>query len=459
MKRFTIGVFACLFAMTTLAQNVVVEEVWNHSKRSAGSIDPITEVWMDGDAPSWMGGTTERGMTQFDGKIYIPSRKSGLQILVLDAQTGLLTNTITLPAEVAGGVYAINSIDVTDGGDLILGNLATNTQAVETGTENPVGHFKAYQIKLNATGDNYESVTEIIKWENYGDETYPGFRLGDAISFYGEIAAGSNGYLLAAGASSPYVLRWDVTAGVVATDPVIIKLATSFPAPAEGTDVNLATAPHTFPITSTLFMVCGNNLMPAIYNMEGEMITTFNGETMPLQGNGNGAAHFQLKGRDFVVANTTVWNKDPKNAFELFEVPGADFAAADSIAMLPVDGLGAATNTSFMYPVAVDAMAEMVYVYVMAPNNGIACYKVTIGTGTAINKNKADEVSFYPNPATEVVHFTKEMASVKLYDMSGKFVKEVNGVTQVNVSSLRGYYVILATDQQGNSLKKVLLVK
>ena len=459
MKRFTIGVFAFLFAMTSFAQNVEVEEVWNQSARANGAVDPITEEWMDGAVPDWMGNLTERGMTQFDGKVYIPSRNEGNKILVLDGQTGLLTNTIVLPAEVTGGTFAINSISVTTSGDLILGNLATNTQAVEEGTENPIGHFKVYQIKLNATGDNYESITEIIKWENVGDEAYPAFRLGDAISFFGDISEGANGYLLAAGANTAFVLKWDVTGGVVATDPVIIKLATSFPAPAEGTDVNLQTAPHTFPINASLFMVCGKDLMPAIYNMDGEMITTFNGEVMPLQGNGNGAVHFQLNSRDFLVTNSTVWNKDPMNAFELFEVPGADFAAADSIAMLPADGLGAASNASFVYPVSVDVMADMVYVYVMAPNNGIACYKVSIGTGTAIGENAADEVVIYPNPATEVLNFSQEMASVKVYDMSGKFVKEFTGVTQVNVSDLRGYYVIVATDIQGNTLKTKVLVK
>ncbi len=462
MKKFTTFLMATLFALASFAQNVEVVELWNHSARSAGELDPEFGEWEDGLAPDWMGGTTERGMTQFDGKVYIPSRNDGKKILVLDAQTGVLTNTINLPETVSGGTYPINSITVTMSGDLILGNLAGNTKAVAEGTTDPIGHFKVYRIELNATGTGYDNVTQIINWHNYGDDTYPQFRLGDNISFYGDIAAGANGYLLAAAASSPYVLRFDVTAGVVAENPVIIKLIESVPPTAEGADVNMGTSPYTFPVDENFFIVDGKDYYPSIYNMNGELVSGMTGETTMRQGNGNGAALFQFKDRDFLIANTTVWDTDPKNAFELFEVPSAVFSDAISIAVLPEDGLGIGAvinNTSFTYPVAVDVLPDEVLVYLMAPNSGIAAYKITIGTGTSVGETVADEVGFFPNPASDVVNFTNEMASVKVYDMSGKFVREFKNVIQINVSDLRGTYVIHAIDKQGNAIKKVLIVK
>ncbi len=457
MKRFTTFLMATLFAFASLAQNVEVEELWNDSRRSNGTFNPVTEEWEDGDAPDWMGSYTERGMTQFDGKIYIPSTNEGKKILVLDALTGSLTNTINLPEEVAGGARVINSIGVTESGDLILANLAGNTKS-----EDPAANFKVYRVVLNAPGTDYESVTEIINWGNLSEEgdPYPTFRVGDQISFYGDISTGANGYLLAAVAGTPYVLRFDVTAGVVASEPVTITLANSVPAPAEGADVNLGISPYTSPISDTHFIADGKDLRPSIYDMSGEMVSGMTGETTVKQGGGNGAALFQLEGREFLIANTTIWNMDPKNAFELFEVPGNNFAEATSIGVLPEEGLGYLnSNTTFTYPVAVDVLPNEVLLYLMANGSGIAAYKITIGTGTSVSENVADQVGFFPNPASDVVNFTNEMASVKVYDMSGKFVREFKNVIQINVSDLRGTYVIHATDRLGNAIKKVLIVK
>ncbi|MDN5290390.1 MAG: hypothetical protein PWQ06_629 [Anaerophaga sp.] len=469
MKRFTTLMMVLFFFTAAFAQtDVVVEELWNDSKYANGSEDPIFG-YVDGDAPSWMGNLTERGMTQIDDKIYIPSRNGGNLIVVLDALTGGQLATITLPSDpVSGGTYAINSIARTESGNLLVGNLATNTQAVEDPAADPVvptGHFKVYHIELDATGTGYSSISTVVNWHNYGDPVYPAFRLGDGIAFYGDVASGSNGYLIVAAANSDFVLRWDVTDGTFATDPTIFQLADSNPSPAPGEPVNLSTAPQCFPVSDNLVIIDGKDLFPAVYDMSGQMIATFSGEVAPLQGNGNGVAYFTLEGRSFVVASSTIWTGypagAPENAFELFELVNDSWEQADSIAMLPAEGLSSsgASNASFVYPVAVDVVGTEAYVYVMAPNAGIAGFKVTLAEGTAIGDKPMSDISLYPNPATEVIHFSEEMVSVKVYDMTGKLVKEVLNTNRLEVSELKGIYLINAVDNKGNILRNKVVIQ
>lgn len=470
MKRFTTLMMVLFFFTAAFAQtDVVVEELWNDSKYANGAEDPILGEWQDGDTPSWMGNLTERGMTQIDDKVYVPSRNGGNFIVVLDALTGSQLGTITLPADpVSGGVYAINSIAKTESGNLLIGNLATNTQAVEDPEADPVvptGHFKVYHIELDATGSDYSNITTVVSWHNYGDTEYPAFRLGDGIAFYGDVNSGSNGYLIVAAASSDFVLRWDVTDGTFATDPTIFQLADSNPSPEAGASVNLGTAPQCFPVSDNLVIIDGKDLLPAVYDMSGQMIAALSGGDVPLQSNGNGVAHFTLEGRSFVVASSTIWvgypADAPENAFQLFELVNDSWAEADSIAMLPAEGLSSSGvgNSSFVYPVAVDVVGSEAYVYVMAPNSGVAAFKVTIDETTAIGDKPVSDISVYPNPATEWINFSEEMASVRVYDMAGKFVKEVENTNKVNVSELKGIYLLNALDQKGNVLRKKVVIQ
>lgn len=468
MKRFTTFLVSLLFTFAAFAQtDVVVEESWNHSLRSTGSLNDITGEWQDGTYPDWMGdawGGTERGMAHVDGKLYIPSRADGAQkITIIDTYDGSLLGAIDLPADpVSGGLYTLNNISVTASGDLILGNLAETKNTDET-TGEPSSPFKAYHIVLDATGLAAESITNVIDWNNVdAGEEAPNYRVGDGIAFYGDIAGGANGYLICPVASSDVVLRWDVTDGVFAADPVMFQIQSTNPAPTDGI-VNLGTAPQAYAVGPNLVIIDGGNLFPAAYDMNGQMITTF-GDVGLTQPNGNGVFHFMLEGRSFIVANSTVWTghgEDPENAWELFELVNDDFAQAVSHGFLPAEGLSTsdASNANFNYPIAVDVVNDVAHVYVMAAKVGIAGFMVTIDETTAINENPADAITTYPNPATDVVNFSERMASVKVYEMSGKFVREVTNTSQVNVSDLRGLYLINAVDTKGNTLRKTVVVK
>jgi len=471
MKRFTTLLMSMLFAFATFAQtDVVIEELWNDSKYSNGSMNDVTEVWEDGDYPAWMGdawGGTERGMAHIDGKLYIPSRADGEQkITVIDAIDGSVFATIEVPADpVFMGTYPLNNISATASGDLILGNLSTGTKNVNDETGDPSDPFKAYHIVLNATGDGIESITPVVNWNNAdAGEEAPNYRVGDGLDFYGDVADGESGYLISPVANTDFVLRWDVTDGVFAEDPVVFQVQATNPAPEEGSPLSLGTAPQVFGISADLVIIDGGNLFPAVYDMDGNMVATFGDEVAPTQPNGNGVHHFMLEDRSFLIAQSTVWTghgDDPENAWELFELVNNEWNEIVSHGFMPAEGLSTsdASNANFNYPISVDVVGDEAFVYLMAAKVGIAGFKVTIDDATGIPQTNASAVTVYPNPATDVVNFSEEMASVKIYEMSGKFVREVTNTSQINVSELHGLFLINAVDMQGNAVRKTIMVK
>ncbi len=71
-----------------------------------------------------------------------------------------------------------------------------------------------------------------------------------------------------------------------------------------------------------------------------------------------------------------------------------------------------------------------------------------------------EKVVFYPNPATTVVNFVEQVASVKIYNISGKLVKAAQDVETLSIDELiNGLYVIELTTVEGKVSVQKLMVK
>ncbi|WP_430813933.1 T9SS type A sorting domain-containing protein [Carboxylicivirga sp. RSCT41] len=465
MKKLSTLFLMAFVALTISAQQATLTEVWHNSTRSTAT--DLGGTFLEGSAPSWMGSTTERGMVMANGKMYVASRNGDNNILVLDGATGNLLQTLALPADpVSGGVFAVNSIDATASGNLIIGNLAGNTQSTDEVSGDPNGHFKAYYVELNASKDGIVNVTNIVNWHNVGDTDNPGFRMGDGIAFYGDMEAGTTGYLVVAPAGTNYIVRWNFNEGA-ATTTDIFKVKD-----VDGTPVNFATAPQLEPVSNDLVIVDGNNMFPIAYDMSSadatalETVASFSGAVTPQTSNLNGVAYFEFKGRYFMVCVTNYWNDGivgvPINSFEAFEFTDGDWAQATSLGFLPADGLSATTatkNVSFAYPCAAEVLADKVMIGVLSANMGAAVYELTISEATAIGDTEESTVDMYPNPATDYLKFTAEMAEVQVYDLAGKLVKKAYSVKEISVADLGGIYLVKGIDAKGNGFNKKLIVK
>ncbi|SHE33528.1 Por secretion system C-terminal sorting domain-containing protein [Mariniphaga anaerophila] len=459
MRIFTLLLSFLLIGSVAFAQQLKVTSVWDISVN--GTADWSSGIPIGGEVPSWMGATTERGMAYFDGKLYILSRKvSPLEIVVLDAETGNVLSSKPIDAEVVtGGTYPANDIVITPSGKILVSSLA-------------IGHsspFKVYQLTDN--GEGYDA-TQLLEWystEVVDEVEQPAMRLGDSFAYFGDISEEEDGYIIVADATATLeqkVLKWNVQAGVVDPEPEVIVVSEVYPAPTtEGAVSKFGITPRIHPISNDLFWADGHSTMPALYNMQGELISTFTGEFKPLTSGISGVRFFSFKGKDFIIAPTTSHadlGYAPQAAFELFLIPEAGAEEADSIALFPERGLGANVNSSYAGPVHVDIQDDHVMMYIMSPNNGVAAFKLEeINTGFE-TINQATVNSIYPNPATDKVFVNvNKPTQIAVFNLAGsmvksKFIESRNDF--IDVSDLHpGMYFLKS--QGGNNFTHKLIVR
>jgi hypothetical protein len=384
MKKISIILISMLIGAMAFAQQPVVTPLWDHSV--AGTADWSTGIPIGGDVPEWMGNTTERGMAHHDGHLYIVSRRlTPHQLLVLDAETGNLVDSIQIDTTaVRGGTFSVNDIAITPSGKILLANLATNTHTQP---------FTVYVMENDGMG-NYD-VSTLLAWhsqDTINGEEQPFRRLGDGFAFFGDVGEGENGYILVgdanAAAVEPMVYRWNVQNGEVTdTVPEVIVLQEVFPAPQEGQAPKLGITPRLYPLDNDRFWADGHSTYPALYNMQGEMLSSFSGEFHPLMAGISGVVFFTFQGHDFILTPATN-HVPPAGAsagmFQLFRIPEAGAEEADSIAIFPERGLGANTNASYASPMAVDVQENRAVMFILSPNNGLAAFELTLQEDTVI---------------------------------------------------------------------------
>lgn len=252
-------------------------------------------------------------------------------------------------------------------------------------------------------------------------------RLGDGFAFFGDISEEDDGYIIVgdanAAAPEPLVFRWNVEAGVVNPEPEVIVLKSVYPAPTGTNVAKLGISPRIQPLNNDLFWADGHSTYPALYNMQGELLTTFSGPVKPVQSGISGVNFFSFKGLDFIFAPATNHAAPayaPKAAYELFLIPEAGAEEADSIALFPPKGLGANTNGSYAAPVAVDVQEDHVMLYMMGPYNGIAAYKLTIEE--EVSDTQEWNISDAAFNALGVMTTTKVVNGLTIYAAEGKNV-------------------------------------
>jgi hypothetical protein len=377
MRNFTLVFSFLLISVLAVAQQPVVTPVWDHSIN--GTADWSSGIPIGGEIPEWMGGTTERGMALHDGKLFILSRKVNPPVIVvLDAATGEHLYSAAIDTSVVkGGTLPVNDIAITPSGQILIANLSAGTHTAP---------FKVYL--LEAVGEESFNATVLLEWmsqDTIDGVGQPNHRLGDGFAFYGNVSETENGFIIVGDATSTVeqtVFKWNVEAGVVNEEPEKIVVTEVYPAPTtEGAIPKFGITPRIHPISEEMFWADGHSTMPALYSMDGEMLSTFTGEFKPRMAGISGVKFFSFSGHDFILAPTSnhvAPAGTPPAAFQLFMIPESGAEEADSIAIFPERGLGANTNSSYAAPMAVDVHEDTVMMYIMSPNNGIAAFRLTL---------------------------------------------------------------------------------
>ena len=88
-------------------------------------------------------------------------------------------------------------------------------------------------------------------------------------------------------------------------------------------------------------------------------------------------------------------------------------------------------------------------------------FAFTTSIATPVETDKATEFAIYPNPAKDILQVKGlDVASVKIYSLTGQMLKEVQNSAVVNVSDMEtGIYLIDVKDQDDISYKELIVIE
>lgn len=88
-------------------------------------------------------------------------------------------------------------------------------------------------------------------------------------------------------------------------------------------------------------------------------------------------------------------------------------------------------------------------------------FAFTTASPTSVEENILPEVVLYPNPVSDVLQIIgMDVASVRIYSITGQMVKEVQNTVHVNVSDIpSGAYLISLTDRDHNKVTRLIVIR
>ena len=432
MKKIILSLFIGLtLHFNLLSQDTSFVEVWAFYGENA------PEWFTDGseveEGDNSFGGV-ERGIaySEYSGHLYVSSRHAedtdndGIldqgepHVYILDPLTGkapmigvsqLLTQGITSSDPDFGGGYPLNSVVTTPDGSIFASNMTLASGPDIVGDDNAVT-VKAFRVYRWSWEQDVPKM--IINYDEGG------YRIGDKFSVHGNWD--TEAAIYAAPGDADKVLRWTVSGGVVASEPEVIVLKGITNA---GTSITVADVPS----KEDWMYVSGKGFMPTLFTTEGENLTQVQISTADMPSSLLAGRIHEFGDRLFMA----MFSGD-QSAF-VFDITkhGENVTDADVIGYTPAFGVKF-DNAYGEGAVDMAVIEDSLHVFISAPSNGIACYKLrgmSASGPTSISRSFTDSyaVSVYPNPATTeaTVKYTlpvdaKGAVAVKIFDMNGKFV-------------------------------------
>jgi hypothetical protein len=448
MKKHLLFIFTLLLAVSVrlFAQDTAFVEVWAHYGENAPDWFTDGSEVEDG-SPAYAG--VERGIvySTYSGHVYVSSRHaedtdddgvldtSEPHVYILDPATGeapafgaskLLTSNITSADQYYGGGYSLNNVTATEDGSIFACNmtLASGSDIVSETGEVSVKAFRVYRWSWEQ-----DIPTCII---DYKEGSY---RLGDKFSVIGNWD--TEAYIYAAPSESNKLLRWKVTDGVVDAAPEIIILQDVAGA---GTSITVASVPE----KSDWIYVSGKGFLPTLFTTDGVNLSQVGLTSGIFPSSVIAGRTIEFGGSIYM----TMFSGDQSAFVVNLSKHGENVTDADVIGFTPTFG----TKFDNAYgegAVEFGVIDNQLHVFVCAPSNGIACYRINGIKANSIKQQKTEEFELmaFPNPANDYANISFTLpanasgaVAIKLFDMSGRLMgitaeHAEGGVQQVELNT------------------------
>ncbi len=313
----------------------ISEPVPDDEEPQEGTLE-LTLLWNksaeNGNMPSYIGtSNNNRSIVYYDNQLYIPVYQD-MYFHIVDASTGDLISTKSLGVE---SMYHSFNLCITDDGQLLSGN------------NNLTSNIKVYAVDRVNGGATQTYAGEYIGRSDYFDVYGSWSESGYIISY------GNDGEV----AYMPFV-NGRVQTGETKTMDLKLNIGTSISARALACD-------------ETSFYVNGGYSIPTKHSIAtGKLLESF-GDEQPVTGiDVSGMGIFTLRGSKYMLTPAS-----STGSFDLFNITNGLGDAKRVIE--PTASLGNNTNMAYTIDFAVDVEGNDAYIYVLAPNNGVAAYKLT----------------------------------------------------------------------------------
>lgn len=362
----------------------------------------ISSLWSKRKSElSYLTAEGQNAMGVYEGRLYIPNRETG-RFVVVDGTDG------SLIAEHDTGLSGrkMSGLAITDDGAMLLGG---------TGGDSDTLYIAQCDREQ---GDILQQFALPV----------PGLGEADYLAATGAFYSAEGGYLATAGNSGMAAII--PFANGTFGEPRVIP-GHGMTAPASQAVIRDASS----------FFITGQYCPRKLYNLNGEVIGEF-GEERPAT-DASSAVCFTLDGKEiFVSAENKV------GILKVFNITGGLAQATVIGNTTPAMGRGA--NANLTTPLCVEYVDDYAIVYLLAPNNGMAAYKIYRRGASTVEPATDDGIRIFASDSHIQVEGVAPGQPIAVYDLKGRLIQSTvaeSGCTTITNSQPGQTYIVVTSGQ------------
>ena len=404
------------------------------------NITELTQVWTN---TSWTDGSQPyaRSIAFQDGKLYVVLASTGAQeIKILDAYTGELKGNLDVTG-VSEGVFKLSGI-VAVGGKIFVSNVAASTNI-----------FKIYRW------DSDTSAPVVALQLEAG--THCTSAMGNQISYTGDL---NSGRIWTSDQTTNNLIYFNVSGGTISN--TVNKLALY---KADGTTAFTVGDGRGSAVVQDAgngnIYVASKDAYPALFGSDGKMIEQMQANTCGNNLYGAAINVFDFGSKKYALAGTySVAGNTKGGQFTLSNVTSGFAAAETPIAKYPADGFGTGTaNAQRNQNILVQKRNDnqVLDVWFLSTLQGLGYWTYNGVKGSDAVEGIEDEVAAQFGiiaDANTLAVIGVEAAEIELYNAAGVLVARNAGEQTIDVTALRGLYIVkvISTEGKINAAKVIL---